>query len=204
VVTKEVKVNGQTVGSYESTGSNDRDAEIARKIAVDKGGLPNEIPLAWAMYSQGQAFTRASKYVFETSLHPVIKNGMDAPAFVVNITFAIEVFLKAVHEIATPGVVLKSHDLGPLFDKLPQAARDALTAQAKIHAVEWRIDPNFDIRTGLFELGRSFEVWRYLYEVKRTGQLKIRDAIVVANALETYLRGRLTPPGPSLVVSSGG
>ncbi len=87
---------------------------------------------------------------------------MSTPPFVVNATFSVELYLKAVLDVY--GLKVWGHDLGKLFDKLPGEARKVFEQAAIDISPLYKLEPGSNYASILGSLGKAFEQWRYIYE----------------------------------------
>lgn len=107
--------------------------------------------------------------------------------FAVNMTFAIEVYMKAIMIYYSPGKEsVRGHYLDDLFQQLPQDVRNRI--EIDFHKSKIIHDLNFT----LTRHRDAFQVWRYAFE--NTGKdLEIHSSDIgrLANCLKDYCNGLL-------------
>lgn len=158
--------NGRFICEYESTGDALEDIKIVDRIIKDMGLDGPEIPLHRSMFYQAQAFSKTAAMLYERLLRPPPDPSAMSP-FVVNMTFAIEIYLKALAE--KHGKSLHGHEIETLFRKLPAAAKAEIDrALAGQSACRWRpVDRTFsqiDLQDIARNLNTAFVDWRYHFE----------------------------------------
>ncbi|KWO59950.1 hypothetical protein [Burkholderia territorii] len=178
--TKKLFLNGVLIGEVPATGDTKKDAEIARAY-IESKGLHKEVTLVQSMFRQALASASTSAYLYERDLANVPRNGLSAAPFVVNIAFAIELYLKTLGQVH--GATLKGHDLLKLFDALPAAAHAAIDAAAPAATAQSVLDGQPTVRECLAQLNGVFVEWRYLYEKSDSKEVKIQHAIFVGRVL---------------------
>ncbi|WP_186260166.1 hypothetical protein [Burkholderia gladioli] len=157
--TRKLFVNGVFIGEVPTTGGNRKDAEIARAY-IESKGLHKEVNLVQSMFRQALAFANTAAYLYERDLRNAPRNGLSAAPFVVNIAFAIEIYLKTLSQIH--GASLNGHDLLKLFNALPVAARAAIDAVAPAARAQYVLDGRPTVEDCLGQLNGVFVEWRYL------------------------------------------
>jgi hypothetical protein len=108
-------------------------------------------------------------------------NGLSAVPFVVNLAFALELYLKTLGHLF--GKALRGHDLLELFDALPPEGREAL--RQNLPKARWQCDiTNLEeFRKVLSGLRSVFVDWRYLHEEGRTSEISFVPMIFIAEVL---------------------
>jgi len=178
--TKKLFVNGVLIGEVPATGDNRKDAEIARAY-IESKGLHKEVTRVQSMFRQALAFANTSAYLYERDLRNVPRNGLSAAPFVVNIAFAIEIYLKTLAQIH--GASLNGHDLLKLFNALPAAASAAIDAAVPAATAQYVLDGQPTVKDCLEQLNGVFVEWRYLYEKPDSKEVKIQHAIFICKVL---------------------
>lgn len=183
---KKILVNGVEVGEYSSTGDDLEDARIVGAMLEKMGHKPRGTP-GHAIFSIAQQFATMARYIYDRDLARSPRNMSAAVPFVVNVTFAIELYLKALlsqHGVK-PG---KVHVLVDLFDQLPRAARDAVARAIPPAAASWRLSADRDFRADVAALNDVFVDWRYCYERRELGPVYVPPMLFVAVALHEAFR----------------
>jgi HEPN domain-containing protein len=142
---------------------------------------------------------------------PLVENPGELAPVVANIAFAIELLLK-VMQIQDTSKAARGHDLAELWKALSQDIKDGLDERYGVALKEWEargglpfvllnvsgtpapaIDhaPAKSFATALERLNKSFERWRYVYELvkERGGHLYFN--FVEANAVVTAARRQI-------------
>ncbi|MEX3839780.1 hypothetical protein [Paraburkholderia sp. BR10882] len=177
---KKLYVNGVLIGEVPATGDIKQDAVIARAF-IESKGLHREVTLVQSMFRQALAFANTSAYLYDKDLKNEPRNGLSAAPFVVNISFAIELYVKTLGRIH--GSSLKGHNLLALFDALPAPARVAIEKATPAATAQHAVDGRPTARDCLARLNGVFVEWRYLYEKPNSKEVKIQEAIFVAHVL---------------------
>ena len=109
---KTVLLNGIVVGEVVSTGDVEKDTESVRQFLKVKG-LHKEVSNFQAIFNQAVAFANTSAYLYERDLRRSPRKGVSVVPFVVNATFSIELYLKALAQ--KHGKALRGHELVQCF-----------------------------------------------------------------------------------------
>jgi hypothetical protein len=170
---KRLHHNGVLIGEFDFTGDDVRDVEIVDKLLAERG-LKQAVTLERSMFNQANSFASASADIFEKHLLKVPSNGAAMSPFVVNIAFAIELFIKTLS--IQHGKKLQGHEIKKLFKKLPGAAKDEIGHHLRrlCTSSQWAdgIKTMEGLRDVLEEVDTAFVDWRYLHE-NPTKRLKI-------------------------------
>lgn len=180
---KKLYLNGVVVGEYESTGDSEKDLHIARAVLAEKGLLNDNPPLALSIREQALSFAQTVAHLFNSTMSgPAPHPRFPLVPFVVNSTFAIELYLKALSHMhgKTPK---RTHELVKLYDRLPQSAIEAIEACIPGCAADRSLDETPDVRAYLQELNNAFERWRYAFEYERPGDVRIQPTIFLQQVL---------------------
>ncbi len=126
------------------------------------------------MFNQANSFASISADIFEKHLLKAPPNGAAMSPFVVNIAFAIELFIKTLS--IQHGKKLHGHEIKKLFKKLPGGAKDEIGHHLSrlCTSSQWAdgIKTMKSLREVLEEVDTAFIDWRYLHE-DTTKRLKI-------------------------------
>ena len=182
---KTVLLNGVAVGEVMSTGDIEKDAEAVREFLKSKG-LHKEISLFQAMLNQAVAFANTSAYLYERDLKRAPRKGNSSAPFVVNATFSIELYIKALAE--KHGKSLRGHELLKLYRALPKAALADIDSVIPRCAANRALGEVPDLLRYLTDLNNTFVEWRYCYEVERTGPVHIEPVIFVMEVFHESCR----------------
>ena len=154
-------LNGQIVGEVPITGNPELDVATAERFLVERG-LFRETRRIAAMLVQAYSFGKNAQHIYERYLSGPLANPLGMAPFVVNGSFALEIYVKALSEIH--GVRPRGHNLQELYGALnPQihVLLEELT-RGYIKAKSLRDIPDF--KTCIYSIGNAFEKWRYHYE----------------------------------------
>ncbi len=128
------------------------------------------------------AFANTAAFLYERDLkQPVSRKPFHVVPFIVNASFAVELFLKALgHRY---GVRLGGHELLSLFEELPlEAAMEVQAASARV-AVSTE-PPQFQNSTvALTELNSAFVDWRYTHEKKMLGPINLESVVLLVKVM---------------------
>jgi hypothetical protein len=179
--TKTIYLNGIIVGEVPATGDRERDIAVIRQFLKDKG-LHREVTKVQAMFRQALSFSTTAAHLHRQDLLKAPRNGLSLAPFVVNSAFAIELYLKTLHEIG--GTSIRGHELLDLYDKLSDATRTVVIKHALANATGYGVSLTTadQFRIFITELNNSFVEWRYCYETGNTGAVTIQPTIVVMKA----------------------
>ncbi|MBP1064873.1 hypothetical protein JOE51_006340 [Bradyrhizobium japonicum] len=171
---KRLHNNGVFICEFESTGDDMRDIVTVDKLLAERGLKQQDVTLERSMFNQANSFASASADIFEKHLVKTPPNGAATSPFVVNIAFAIELFIKTLS--IQHGKKLHGHEIKKLFKKLPGAAKDEIDRQLRRLSAtsKWAngVQTMDDLRGVLDEIDTAFVDWRYLHE-DTTKPLKI-------------------------------
>ncbi|WP_315729145.1 hypothetical protein [Bradyrhizobium sp. SZCCHNS2015] len=182
---KRLHLNGVLIGEFEFTGDEAKDIQLVDKLLAERG-LKQTPTLERMMFNQANSFASASADIFEKHLLMAPPNGAAMAPFVVNIAFAIELFLKTL--AIQHGKKLHGHEISKLFKKLPSAAKNEIDFHLRRLSLtsQWaeEIKTMDDLRNVLDEVDTAFVDWRYLHE-DTTKKLRItfRPTIFLSEVL---------------------
>lgn len=185
--TKTIYLNGIIVGEVPATSDRDKDIEVMRQFLTDKR-LHKTVTKVQAMFRQALSFSTTAAHLHRQDLLKAPRSGLSLAPFVVNSAFAIELYLKTLHEIG--GMSIRGHELLELYDKLSHPTRDVVIKHALANAAGYGVmlTTADQFRTFIGELNNSFVEWRYCYETGKTGTVTIQPTIVVMKAVDAACR----------------
>lgn len=186
---KTIYVNGIVVGDVEVTGDVGTDIELIRQFLQSRG-IQREVTLVQAMFRQALSFCTTAAHLYERDLRRPPANGLSVAPFVVNSAFAIELYLKTLHQLE--GAPVRGHSLLQLYDGLPDDSRQNIVDIARIHGPSYQVAvADGDVfRQFVAELDNAFTDWRYCYETGQTGTVHLQPAILVMKALDEACRSK--------------
>ena len=194
---KTVLYNGKPVGTYIATGDREQELEAARAVLL-KAGINLNAGKAEQLTALGQArsFGMVTKLILDTGFKSHPWNPHLVAPLVVNASFCIEVFLKALGQLVSKD--LHGHDLNALFDALPIEQKNAILKEFDSRLPIHRLPPSA-LRDELASMSKAFEQWRYLYEKETRLEFEVRVALAVIEALDRVCIGMTseTPHGTS-------
>ena len=182
---KTVLLNGIAVGEVMSTGDMDKDTEAVRQFLKFKG-LHKKVSLFQAIFNQAVAFANTSASLYERDLKRAPRKGFSAAPFVVNATFSIELYIKAL--AVKHGKSLRGHELLKLYKSLPKAAQVDIEKVIPRCAANRALGEAPDLPKYLSTQNNTFVEWRYCYEVEKTGPVHIEPAIFVMEVFHESCR----------------
>lgn len=154
---------GKAVGRIEMTGDDAADKAAAKQLLKDLG-LWRDISALDAMLNQAVSFASIALYI-ERELIQNGRNRRAAPApFVVNIAFALEMYLKALSLAYTGTFNNRAHNLRVLHDSLPTEARDRIRLAIPFTATSDDLAQQRDFLKIIDNLAGAFVDWRYYFE----------------------------------------
>jgi len=92
--TKKLYLDGKFVGEYVATDNLEKEHEAAIALLREKG-LYQETTREQAIFRQALSFATTASYLYQRDLTVVPRNGMSVAPFVVNATFALELYLRS-------------------------------------------------------------------------------------------------------------
>lgn len=98
-----------------------------------------------------------------------------------NAAFSVELYLKTLH-VAAAGASAWEHKLLELFDTLPEARRDELSAETRLLGSQHGEGLQVWFRDLLIMLNDAFVKWRYVYEQAHSGTIHLQQTILVMHA----------------------
>ena len=154
-----------------ATDNLEKEHEAAIALLREKG-LYQETTREQAIFRQALSFATTASYLYQRDLTVVPRNGMSVAPFVVNATFALELYLK------TLGLLhdneLRGHDLLSLFDALPSVAHQTLLSNFAKSTSQCGITEMVAFRKEIERLRSAFLEWRYLHETQESQRNSIR------------------------------
>jgi hypothetical protein len=204
--TKKLYLDGEYVGEYVPSGDLEKEREAAIALLREKGLYQVTTP-EQAIFRQALSFATTASYLYQRDLTVVPRNGMSVAPFVVNATFALELYLKTLGLLHN--TVLRGHDLLSLFDALPPVAHQALLQNFVKSTWQCDITEMVAFRKEIERLRSAFLEWRYLHERKRASEIRFVQMIFVMEVLDITCRSHdklATPPRvtPAGIISESG
>lgn len=157
-------MNGEVVGSYETTGDDQKDFELVRAFLRQKG-LLRKVTVNDSMYGQANSFERVATELYEKGLKTSPYKGDCVSPFVVNAVFSVELYLKTIHNVY--GNDIRGHHLANIYRKIPDRGKVHIDSAAIDVRSQYQLSAGTDIQSYLDTLSKAFEEWRYLYEQNR-------------------------------------
>lgn len=184
---KTVLYNGKPVGTYIATGNREQELEASRAVLLE-AGIDLNAGKAAQLTALGQArsFGVVTKLIVDAGFKSHPWNPDLVAPLVVNASFCIEVFLKALGKLV--GKDLRGHQLNALFDALPMEQQDAIQKEFDNRLPIHRLPPSA-LRDELASMSKAFEQWRYLYEKDTRLEFEVRVALAVIEALDRVCIG---------------
>jgi len=185
--TKTLLLNGVVVGEIEFTGDMKTDAKVAMDFLKAKG-LYREIGKVEQIFRSAFAFAMTASDLYDKHLTNVPRYGPVAVPFVVNAAFAIELYLKTLHQ--ADGQQMRGHSLLELFDALTAARRAEIVAAAQENAPRLAVSvkDESEFRATMDKLNNVFVEWRYIFEKDYSGEVTIQPTILAVIALESVCK----------------
>lgn len=186
---KTVLYNGKPVGTYIATGDREQDLEASRAVLLE-AGIDLNAGKAEQLTAVGQArsFGAVTKLIVDAGFKSHPWNPHLIAPLVVNASFCIEVFLKALGRLV--GKDLHGHHLDALFEALPAEQQDAIQKEFDSRLPVYQLPPSA-LRDELASMSKAFEQWRYLYEKDKRLEFEVRVALAVIEALDRVCIGRM-------------
>jgi hypothetical protein len=182
---KTLFLNGKLVCEYDAPEDQQAEIELCREMLKQRG-LWETISSERVLFNQAVAFANVSAMIWKENLGPSpARDGNSAVPFIVNSSFATELYLKTLALLN--GKKLHGHELDQLYKKIPSPGHSVI-AKALIEQRpkdQWAstIRSTSDLH-GLFQRHRdTFKDWRYVHERERLGEFHFRDAIFAIQVL---------------------
>lgn len=180
---KDVLWNGVVVGRVVTSGDELKDVEASIAL-LKKLGLYVETSLEGRMFSQAASFAASASLLMKNiQIDKPGANQFGTP-FVVNMAFAIELYLKTlacIHGKSLPG-----HDLLKLYNAMPTSARHAAEEHMTQGREMYRLASTVTFASALSKSRNAFVEWRYSYERDRpTSIFPMQEMMCVGFALHT-------------------
>lgn len=186
-----MKKNSSSVDGLQNEDTSDDEftahIDKVRLLLADKSQRP-KVSRFLAGRNMAIAFANTAAFLYERDLKkaPHTRPHSIVP-FVVNSAFAIELFLKALHE--KYGSAKRGHKLLVLYDQLPSDAIARIRVASAAIAASTSPPVFYDARQVLVSLNSAFEDWRYLYEKDQLGPIYMQPTINVQKVLFEACRG---------------
>ncbi len=194
-------VDGKFIGEVPNTGDTQKDVEAMSALMRAKG-IHRTVTPDQAIFRQAVSFATTASYLFNKDLLGFPRNPMSLVPFVVNATFALELYLKTVSLLH--GSEQRGHDLLELFDALPPDATEALRHEISKAPSTRSVADLSAFRVEIERVRHAFVEWRYLHERTRAGEIKFAELIFVLHVLHNVCQvdPRLKPPASASAESS--
>ena len=176
---KTVYFENVPIGYVPDTSDMKEGARLAQELLKEKG-LWKEISKAQIIYGQAQSFANTSAYLYERDLKKLPRNPQSICPFVVNATFAAEMYLKCLQEIH--GEIADSHVLTALFKTLPNKIKDKINKKTKDFESQYAVNKGILFKDHLKNINHAFVQWRYVYE-NNADSVNIPQVILVLQVL---------------------
>ncbi|HET6329887.1 MAG TPA: hypothetical protein VFF76_03785 [Holophagaceae bacterium] len=177
---KRLVVNGVEVGEFEA--SDDYMVELASCEALMKSlGIWDPPSKEMAMFNHAAAFSHAGGQIYRGLLSDHSEFVRGAAPFVVNSTFATEIYLKTLSILH--GVEIRGHELTKLFHSLPESIRKRIHADYLKYAAANKISTPVSLEELLLANNDAFIKWRYSYELPSSNLFHIQDTVALMEAL---------------------
>lgn len=149
------------VGDIENSGDSKENARRSTALLKELG-LHKEVTESFAIYLQAKAFATVAfdikkKYL----LRPPYKPEGAAP-FVVNASFACELYLKAILSVFNQ--LEEGHSLNTLFKHLPNKAKDKVNKLCKELSKQYQVEESVLFKNHLKKMNDAFTKYRYIFE----------------------------------------
>ena len=182
---KDILFNGIKVGSLNVTGNTLEEAKTVQRILKEKG-LLKEISTHSSIYNQANCFAKVANDLYQNDLKISPLNAISIAPFIVNATFSIELYFKAIHNAY--GNKIKGHHLTSLYKDMPVEGKQHFLNAANDIRNHYHLNNGVNIHTCLESLNKAFENWRYMYEYN-TLSLELQSIrYLMHTAHETYCR----------------
>ncbi|WP_267111447.1 hypothetical protein [Xanthomonas sacchari] len=160
---REVMVNGRLVGSFEATGDDEKDLELAKAKVKELGLQQPPLPRWMQIRQQAMDFRDACGLImnYDLARRPPDRRPLSIP-YVVTTAFCLELYLKALS--LRHGNEQRGHDLLKLYDHLPKAARSAIASKIPDAQRDARYTHHVDVRALIAVIRDNFAQWRYAHE----------------------------------------
>ncbi len=183
---KAVFFNNEKVGEIEDCGDDRINAVKAYEMLVARG-LVKQLSLAQRTFRQAAAFNGVAAQIWPQlrTDNPALAN-VAAP-FVVNITFAIELFLKTIAALEERKV--RGHQLDALFRSLPVSVQGTLEHRFPTALRHYGFQEEKSLSEALADAGNAFVEWRYTHErdaVEQGKLFRINVSVAAAYVLHGY------------------
>jgi hypothetical protein len=180
--TRTLWLNNVVIGEILKSGDDAADAEAAEKFVKENGLSVKPLTPAQRVMHQALAFSMTANQLYSQRLMRQPPDPYAVAPFVVNIVFAIELYLKALGKLR--GITLRGHKLVQLYEELPSDVRHKLDEVAQIGVMSARLPADTKFRDCLLPLNDAFVNWRYLFEDPNVGLLEFPPLILVVGTLE--------------------
>lgn len=158
---KEVHHEGIRVGAVDGTGTLEGDAAAAHEL-LESLVLVKHLSPWMTAFGHARSFANVAITLHRQIILSKMRDMTAVHPFVVNATFSIELFLKAL--AMKHGEKLWGHELLKLYEGLPQVAREEIQPHVLPCSIKRQLHAAPDLRMFLDELNNAFVQWRYSHE----------------------------------------
>lgn len=180
--------DGQVIGEFESTGDFAQDQAIVERMFREAGHASTKRSRVELVECQAEAFATIAFELFNKAMLLKEDGFVYAITCVVNATFGIELYLKAL--AMKHGKELRGHKLLDLYGALPDIAKDRIDIAANTAAKRYDLPLPLDVPLFLNGLNDVYSTWRYAYEGRIEGEVGITQALLLLDALSLALNSK--------------
>ncbi len=171
--------NGKFVGIFPYSGNDEIDAQSAKELLAKLGLLNNSTSLE-AIIRQAKAFEEATDVLFCAG-----KSNLTVP-FVVNGSFCIELYLKAIY--VANDCTKEGHNLVRLYNELPKPIKLSIEREYKAQISKNGISSRHEnFETAIKSLSNCFVQWRYFHERAATSVVNTAEISNIIFTLKKIL-----------------
>ena len=198
---KDLYLNGELIGRYNSTGDYGADAKQIQEILREKG-LDRTISRPIQMFYQALSFCENGRISLRSRSEILPTNPLSIAPFVVNSTFAIELYLKALAGCYQKK--LWGHDLLSLYDELPTEAAALIERRISMLQSSAHFFSSVNqLRDALAKAASAFVEWRYL-DKDSAGPIEIAGQIEIGRVLHEAFQDAVSSTSPNPETTAAG
>lgn len=175
---KPIYLNDRIVGEVPATGDVDLDMQTVVKF-LEERGLFRETGRIASMLFQAYSFGKTARRIYDLYLCGLPANPIGVAPFVVNGSFALEIYIKTLAEIH--GTTLRGHNLSKLYEALDPQIQTLLEQITQGYIKAKNLQGIIGFSPCICAVGNAFEKWRYHYE---EGTAPTVDAVDVFLSLD--------------------
>lgn len=180
----EVYLNDKLAGTVDDQGDLDANKSASMKFLIDNGMMEKDVDLPVRIFNQAQAFSKSARELYDEGLSKPPYDSYKVSPYVVNSTFSIELYLKAILSITNDNV--KGHDLIKLYAKLNDEDTkiiNMLLVDHSIGLVKIEGTEQFELSYYLNSIKNAFVEWRYIFE-KDKASINLISPYITIRVLE--------------------